>query len=161
IKDALEEESKKKPEIEIRAPVTPPKEAKESAPKQVASTEIKPVEVEEIELPKLDEQLVDSKYAVRDLANNKGWVRVEINETISQIATWLGVATDKLREWNGIEARGQVRLGQRLLIKFEKKTPQEFLTERSDYHKQIKEDFFSRYEVDSFTDYQVQLGENL
>jgi len=123
----------------------------------------KPADVptNEPEAPSLDEVVADSKYAARDLAGGKGWVRVEINETISHIADWLNVGAATLREWNGMDPRAQVRLGQRLIVQFNSSSPKEFQASREDYHRKIREDFFSQYEVINLTDYEVQVGENL
>lgn len=102
-----------------------------------------------------------SKYDVRDFADSKGWIEVEMNETISQIAEWLRVDVDTLRGWNGMERSSQVRLGQKLIVKFIKNDVSSFQAERSDYHKQIREDFFSQYAVEKLSDYVVKKGENL
>jgi len=141
-----------------------PKVSKLSTPIEKKSTKIREVgksEPIEPKTPELDEDLMNNKYDVRDFAAGKAWVEVEINETISQMAEWLGVNTDELRQWNGMESRSQVRLGQRLLLKFEKHSPQNFVRERTDFHKQIREDFFSQFQIESFIDYSVQSGENL
>ena len=44
---------------------------------------------------------------------------------------------------------------------FEKVTPAQFEQDRREYHAQIREDFFSRYQVKQLIDYSVQDGENL
>jgi len=112
-------------------------------------------------LPSIDDLMGEPKYAVKDVVAGKGWIRVEINETISQVAEWLNVPVADLRNWNAIESRGQARLGQRLIIKFSGVSPQEFEQLREDYHQKIREDFFANYEVDKFVEYEVKPGENL
>lgn len=158
IKEAIE--TKPETQIEIKA-----LESKKESPKPEAAvgTEISAKKTEEAskDLPKLEEMEKDSKYRVRDFVDGKAWIVVEINETISQIADWLKVPVAKLREWNGIEKRGQVRLGQKLLLKFESASVSEFELARQEYHSQIREDFFSQFQVDSFLDYTVLAGENL
>lgn len=111
--------------------------------------------------PKLEENLEDSRFAVKDLAENRGWVRVEINETISHVADWLDAPVQKIREWNGMDSRAQARLGQRLILHFDSKQPAEFQSAREDYHRKIREDFFSQYEIGEITEYEVKPGENL
>ncbi|TVQ78516.1 MAG: lytic transglycosylase [Bradymonadales bacterium] len=115
----------------------------------------------EPELPRLEEVATDSRFAPRDLVGDKAWVRVEINETISHLADWLGVSPQKLREWNGMDSRAQVRLGQRLVVQFTDSEPSRFQSLREDYHRKIREDFFAQHEVVSMLDYEVQVGENL
>ncbi|MBN8554594.1 MAG: transglycosylase SLT domain-containing protein [Deltaproteobacteria bacterium] len=111
--------------------------------------------------PKNEVVEIISPYRIQDIANGKGWITVEINETISQIAEWLGVGLEDLRSWNGMDAQAQTRLGQKLLVKVDRIKVDEFQQVREDYHKKIKEDFFSQYDVASLTNYEVQKGENL
>lgn len=104
---------------------------------------------------------VVSPYAIQDVAEGRGWVSLEINESISQMADWLKVSVDDLRNWNGMDAQAQARLGQRLLIQTAKVNTEEFQTLREDYHRQIKEDFFAQFEIAKLLDYEVKKGENL
>jgi len=112
-------------------------------------------------IPSINELMGEPKYAVKDVVAGKGWIRVEINETISQVADWLNVPVADVRNWNAIESRGQARLGQRLIVKFSSTSTQEFEQQREDYHTKIREDFFANYEVDKFVEYEVKAGENL
>lgn len=103
---------------------------------------------------------VKSDFAVQDVATNP-WVKLQINETISQVADWLGVPVDQVRQWNNFAEDEQARLGQKLYIKFEASDAADFVGRREDYHKKIREDFFARYEVSTLSDYEVKQGENL
>jgi membrane-bound lytic murein transglycosylase D len=139
---------------------------KEDAKKLVTSAATSTPTLESVtasdpEKPSLEEAIGESQFAVKDLANDRGWVRVEINETISHLSDWMGVTPQRIREWNGMDARAQVRLGQRLLLQFNEKSPKDFQLSREDYHKKIREDFFSQHEVANLIDYEVQPGENL
>jgi len=107
-------------------------------------------------LPKSSDPL-----GVRDLADGKGWIEVEFNETAAQMADWLKVDIDALRQWNGMDAASQIEQGQKLLVKFDKVGVSEFESARTDYHQQIQEDFFSQYEVIKTVEHVVQRGENL
>lgn len=115
----------------------------------------------DLSLPSIEASAIEGRYSVRDVVNNRGWIKVEINETITQIAEWLDTSADEIRDWNGLEKRAQVSLGQRLLLDFRRRNLDQFVLARTDYHRQIREDFFSRYKVDSFVDYSLQQGENL
>ncbi len=99
--------------------------------------------------------------AVRDLADGKGWIEIEFNETVSQVAEWLKTDISALRQWNGMDSTSQIEPGQRLLVKFEKIGVNDFELARADYHHQIQEDFFSQYEVIKTIEHNVQRGENL
>lgn len=108
---------------------------------------------------KLKETL--SNYAVQDVAEGRGWVSLEINESITQLAEWLKVSVDDLRAWNGLDSQAQARLGQRLMIQTAKVNLEDFQSLREDYHRQIKEDFFAQFEIAKLQDYEVKKGENL
>ncbi len=101
------------------------------------------------------------KYGIQDLVDGKGWINVEMNETVSQIADWLQVEVDEIRGWNGMAPEGQARLGQKILVKLSKTTAQDFVSARLDHHRKIREDFFSQYAVADLMDYEVKPGENL
>lgn len=150
-------------ELSISAPVKSPAAPSLASLKKESSVEkSKAILESEAGVPELDATLVtDSRYDVQDLIGGKAWIRVEINETITQVAEWMDMNVSELRAWNGLGKNDQVRLGQRLLLKFDKRDVQSFLTERRDYHRQIREDFFDRYEVEEFVDYTIQVGENL
>lgn len=100
-------------------------------------------------------------WSVRDVAEGKGWVEVDFNETISQMGEWLKSSADDVRKWNGMDPSSQIEPGQRLLIKFDKISASDFENLRSDYHQQIQEDFFSQFEVIKTIEHTVQRGENL
>ena len=102
-----------------------------------------------------------SRYAIKDFAEGKGWIQLEMNETLTQVAEWLNQSPDEIRQWNGIDSQGQARAGQKLIIKLSAVQISDFETSREDYHRKIREDFFSQYEVVKTTDYQVKRGENL
>jgi LysM repeat protein len=135
--------------------------AVETPAKRSIQAEVKVVTKEEERKLATRSPQVKSRYAVRDLVEQKGWIQIEMNETIAQIAEWLSVTVDKIREWNGMEKMAQVQHGQKLLLKFSATTAAQFVEEREDYHKRLREDFFARYEVSSTETHEVRLGENL
>ncbi|MDB5037460.1 MAG: Lytic transglycosylase catalytic, partial [Bacteriovoracaceae bacterium] len=136
-------------------PISFPKQALESS----KIPQIKVIAIKKLPLTEL--QPVKSELSVESVADGKGWIKMEINETINQVADWLNTPLEDLRSWNGLGADEQARLGQKLLIKFGKLSQAEFETRREDYHRKIREDFFARYEVAQLSDYEVKHGENL
>lgn len=117
--------------------------------------------IQPLKTPEPLPQKAINKYQVFDLKDHKGWIEIALNETISEIAHWLGVDMDQVRKWNDMSARSQVRLSQKLIIYFPKTSPETFETTRREYHSKIREDFFSQFEVRDFMNYQVSVGENL
>jgi len=103
----------------------------------------------------------NSRYAAKDVVDGRGWIQVEINETVTQVADWLNVPVEQLRDWNGMDSQGQIQQGQKVLLKFSGTSASEFQQAREDYHTQIREDFFIRYDVAKTIEYKVKRGENL
>ena len=126
-------------------------------PKKIPVLSAKPIAA----VKKADVKTLPSKYAVHDVLNGKGWISVEMNETLVQVAEWLKVSAEDLRTWNGIDPQGQARLGQKLILQVTPSSVLEFQQNREDYHKKTREDFFSRYDVTKTLDYEVRRGENL
>ncbi|MGA0164245.1 MAG: transglycosylase SLT domain-containing protein [Bdellovibrionota bacterium] len=145
------------PEIKLKVEVPRPEKSKAS----LADAAIKEKDSAPGKLPTLEDLDHGAKYRIQNLVEGRAWIKVEVNESISQISDWVGVDVAEIRKWNGLGDRGQARLGQKLLIRFEKVTPAQFEQDRREYHAQIREDFFSRYQVKQLIDYSVQDGENL
>jgi LysM repeat protein len=117
------------------------------------------VQVKKVELPKVVP--VKSEFTIEDIKGSNPWIRLQINETLAQVADWLGLSVDRVRDWNGLTEDEQARIGQKLIVKFEAVNADEFASRREDYHNKIREDFFARYEVATLSDYEVKQGENL
>jgi len=90
-----------------------------------------------------------------------GVIRVEPEETLGHYAEWLGVRARDLRALNGLRYGRPIRLGQRIRIPLDAVGREEFEESRYLFHKELEEDFFTAYRVESLKRYQVQPGDNI
>ncbi len=143
--------------LEKRAPVIPKPKIEIQKLPQIKMTE--PVTAKK---SGIDVKPLKSLYSIDERKpDGSGWIKVEIGESVSQIAEWLDVNVEQVQNWNALGTDGQARAGQRLLIKLGSLPAQDFESRREDYHRRIREDFFARFEVAQTSDYEVKAGENL
>lgn len=95
-----------------------------------------------------------------DMPEN-GRVVVEPDETLGHFAEWLSVPTHRIRQVNRMSYGTPIRVGQRLLLTFEKVTPEEFHRRRVEYHQTIEEDFYRNFVVQGEQVYRVKSGDTL
>jgi membrane-bound lytic murein transglycosylase D len=90
-----------------------------------------------------------------------GYIRVEPEETLGHYADWLQIKTQSIRDWNNLSFGRTINLNQRIKLKFDQITPDEFNRLRLEYHRGIEEDFFMNYAIVGTITHQVQTGENI
>ncbi len=91
----------------------------------------------------------------------RGWIRVEPDETLGHYADWLGIPTQRIRRWNGLSYGQYLQIGQKIHLKFESVSASDFEEKRLEYHKSLEEDFFSNYKVVGTKIHKVRRGENI
>ena len=89
------------------------------------------------------------------------WITVEPEETVGHSATWLEVATRRLRELNGLRYNQDIQIGQRIRLAYDRVSADEFERRRFEYQRGVQEDFFSTYQVDSVKPYNIKSGQNI
>jgi membrane-bound lytic murein transglycosylase D len=92
---------------------------------------------------------------------NFGVIRVEAEETLGHYAEWLGVRAQDLRRLNGLRFGQAIRVHQQIKIPLEKVTKEGFEEIRYEYHKEMEEDFFAAYRIESIRHYKVRSGDNI
>jgi len=104
-------------------------------------------------------------YNVFNKYNKKGrlygYITVQPEESIGQYAQWLGIKASKLASLNNFRNDSNVNPGQRLLLPFDKLSPELFEDKRLDFLKETEEDFFSAYRVIGKKNYRVLSGDTL
>ncbi|UCH21665.1 MAG: transglycosylase SLT domain-containing protein [Deltaproteobacteria bacterium] len=90
-----------------------------------------------------------------------GIIRVEVEETLGHYAEWLKVTTNEIRQLNGLRYGRMIRIDQPLKIPLHRVTKEEFEENRFEYHKELAEDFFATYRVESVQTYSVKKGDNI
>jgi len=113
----------------------------------------------ELELGQVTTQEIILKYDYFEVDNqNKIYV---YNETIEQIAIWLNISSSELRRYNGKNPFDKIYFGEKLSLIFSKVSPEDFINKRSDYHKNIRDSFFSRYTVSGTSTHVIQRNDNI
>jgi membrane-bound lytic murein transglycosylase D len=90
-----------------------------------------------------------------------GIIRVEVEETLGHYAEWLKITTNEIRQLNGLRYGRMIRIDQPLKIPLHRVTIEEFEENRFEYHKELAEDFFATYRVESVRTYSVKKGDNI
>ena len=86
---------------------------------------------------------------------------VQPQETLGHFADWLGLKTQSLRSLNGFSYSKDIQVGQRITVSFDRVTKEEFHRRRTEYHRGIQEDFFSRYRILGERVHTIKPGENI
>ncbi|MDA3785540.1 MAG: LysM peptidoglycan-binding domain-containing protein, partial [Deltaproteobacteria bacterium] len=90
-----------------------------------------------------------------------GTIQVEVEETLGHYADWLEIPTHKIRTLNRYRFGRAIHYGQELQLPFAKVSKDNFEERRYLYHKELVEDFFVAYRVESETSYRVKKGDTL
>jgi membrane-bound lytic murein transglycosylase D len=89
------------------------------------------------------------------------WIHVEADETLGHYASWLEIPTQRLRELNGLRFNQDIHIGQRIRLRYDRVSGEEFQRRRYEYQRSLEEDFFSNYAVDSLQTHRVGRGQNI
>jgi len=103
--------------------------------------------------------LVESEF--EEGGKTIGIIRVEVEETLGHYADWLQIPTWRIRRLNAFGYGRPIHARQTIKIPFGTVGKNEFEEKRYEYHKEIEEDFFSAYSVESIRSYRVQKGDNI
>jgi LysM repeat protein len=90
-----------------------------------------------------------------------GIIRVEVEETLGHYAEWSKVTAAEIRRLNGIRYGQMIRIDQHLKIPLHRVTSEEFEENRFEYHRELSEDFFATYRVESVQTYTIKKGDNI
>jgi len=90
-----------------------------------------------------------------------GSIEVQAAETLGHFAEWLGVSTGKLRELNGYDLRQPVVIGHRLRLDFSRTDIDSFTAQRTAYHRELQESFFSHYRITQTMAHRMKRGESV
>jgi membrane-bound lytic murein transglycosylase D len=105
------------------------------------------------------------KFAPRNLAGDTppkvGTLRVEAEETLGHYAEWLEVTAGRIRRLNGFGYGRPLRLGEAIKVPLERVSAEAFARRRTEYHRQLAEDFFAVYRIEKMITYAVRRGDNI
>ncbi|MBW1698574.1 MAG: transglycosylase SLT domain-containing protein [Deltaproteobacteria bacterium] len=89
-----------------------------------------------------------------------GIIKVAVEETLGHYADWLKVPAREIRRINGLRYGKKLHIHQKLKIPLYRVSKEIFEEKRIEYHKEISEDFFSAYKVETLKIYYIKKGDN-
>lgn len=116
-------------------------------------------------VPEIDPSMVTGSFSVERMVQDRkvpvGIIRVETEETLGHYAEWSGVRASEIRRLNGIRYGHPIQLGQALKIPLHRVTREAFEEIRFEYHKELIEDFFTAYRIETVQNYSIKKGDNI
>ena len=110
-------------------------------------------------------EIITGNLAVERVVNSDGRsigiIYVEVEETLGHYAEWLGIRAQDLRRLNNIRYGKMIRLGQKLKIPLHQVGKDNFEEKRYEFHKELAEDFFAAYRIESLQPYYIKRGDNI
>ncbi len=90
-----------------------------------------------------------------------GVIKVETEETLGHYAEWLQIPTQKIRILNKFAYGQPITVDQKIKIPLTATTAQKFEEQRYEFHKEMEEDFFESFVIQSTDTYEVKNGDNI
>ncbi|MBN2030507.1 transglycosylase SLT domain-containing protein [bacterium] len=88
-------------------------------------------------------------------------VVVQPDETLGHYADWLEIPTWTLRRLNNLNFYQQIRIGQKIILSFDRVSKTQFEERRLSYHQEIRKQFFEQYRIEKSITHTVGRGETL
>jgi len=130
-----------------------------------ASVTVEGQELTPLTGPEPGPDMVTGSFTVENVIQYRnqpvGIILVEIEETLGHYAEWAGVRARDLRRLNNMRYGQPIRLGQKLKIPLHRVTKEAFEETRFEYHKEMAEDFFAAYRIDTVQFYSIKKGDNI
>ncbi|MFV2005714.1 MAG: LysM peptidoglycan-binding domain-containing protein, partial [Gammaproteobacteria bacterium] len=98
----------------------------------------------------------------KDDGKTRYTIVVEPDESLGLFANWMGVrSASRIRKLNKIKSSRQVRIGKVIYLPI-KNTPQrqKFNQQRLDYHRELQDEFRSRFKISATEDYKIRYGDS-
>jgi len=111
--------------------------------------------------PDAQELARDALDRSRYVVGSNGTITLQPDESLAQIAKWLGTTPEKLRSLNKLSLKLQPGPGQKLRLDFAKVSKKTFEKQRIAYHQDLRNDFFDAFEVSSTEQRVVRKGDTL
>ena len=88
-------------------------------------------------------------------------IEVQASETLGHYADWLDLRASRLREINKLKFGKPVVVGNRILLDFSVISIKQFETRRIAFQKNLQEEFFTQYRIESTYQHTIKTGESL
>lgn len=95
------------------------------------------------------------------LVAKDGSIEIQATETLSHVADWVGMSPDQIRDLNHMSRKRGLLLGQRLRLGFDKVSREDFTERRIAYHREVQDDFFSRFRIVDTAEHRLRAGESI
>ncbi len=98
----------------------------------------------------------------KDDARVRYLIVVEPDESLGLFANWMGLrSASRIRKLNKLKSSRQVRIGKVIYLPI-KNTPQreKFNLQRLDYHRELQDEFRSRFKITETEDYKIRFGDS-
>jgi membrane-bound lytic murein transglycosylase D len=86
---------------------------------------------------------------------------VATEETLGHLADWLGVNPAVVREFNHMDARATLHVGQRVKLDFRNATHEVFEARRREYHRSMQASYFASHRIVGTQVYIARAGDSL
>jgi membrane-bound lytic murein transglycosylase D len=96
-----------------------------------------------------------------DYSVSDGTTRVQGEETLGQIAEWLEVSAARLRDLNGMHRDTVLTVGRRIRLDLHRVSAESFEQRRIAWHKQLQDEFFTRFRITGQERHRLKSGESL
>lgn len=141
------------PVLAARPPSERPVVEKSAKDEKVSATPRGAPDARELARDTLDR----SRYKV----GPKGSITLQADESLAQVAKWLGTTPEKLRSLNKLSRKAQPGPGQRLRLDFAKVPAKKFEARRVAYHQALRSEFFDAFEISGTEQRVVRKGDTL
>jgi membrane-bound lytic murein transglycosylase D len=98
-----------------------------------------------------------SRYRV----GTRNTITLQTDESLAQVASWLGISQERLRSLNKLSRKAKPRPGQKLKLDFAKVSQKRFEQQRLAYHQALRNDFFEAFEVAGTEQRTVRKGDTM
>ncbi len=113
----------------------------------------------------IDPNMITGNLIIKGVSSNQkkgvGRIKVQVGETLGHYAEWLDIPTFKVRRINSFSYKRSIHAGQEIIIPLHGITKEVFEEKRYEYHKEIIENFFAAWKLDTIIIYRVQKGDNI
>jgi membrane-bound lytic murein transglycosylase D len=137
----------------------------EQRPIDVTSSDNDPAELDVSVVAEADIDVLEEVSLLSDPADytvsDDMTIEVQASETLGHYADWLDLRASRLREINKMKFGKPVVVSNRLLLDFSAISIKEFENKRIAFQKNLQEEFFAQYRIESTYQHTIKTGESL
>lgn len=93
--------------------------------------------------------------------DERNTIKVQASETLGHYAEWLDIRASRLRQINNMKFGEPVVIGKRIKLEFSAINRDQFEKRRVEFQKKLQGEFFTKYRIDSTSQYKIRRGESV